>query len=281
MVKASCDSPPPVAQEEAKPTYSPLFVPWLAAPTVCKAEPITEQEKQTLTLLQTLLEQPCVPDNLLPRAAELVPQLIALLRETQLPLNAIAQRVSKDPFLTAEVLRLASSPFYRIHGDVTDLTQGIWMIGTLGLQSAIARVVLKPIYRNAAGATSARHMRTMTRLWEHSEDLTEHMVALAAPGGFDRFDAYLLGMLHDTGWKVVLASLDHAKLELVAQPTADFVVELTELAHRLFGLAAQRWAITPGFSAVAVDARQNGLANGQHPMATLLRQALPLCAMHS
>jgi len=64
-----------------------------------------------------------------------------------------------------------------------------------------------------------------------------------------------------------------------AQPSAAFVTELTEQTHRLFGLAAQRWTITPGFTAFAADARQNGLANGQHPMAALLQQALYLCTL--
>jgi len=253
------------------------FIPWLSDTVELSPQAITPHEQHTLEVLQGVLSLPEIPDMLLPRAAELVPQLIALLRETQLPLQAIAQRVGKDPLLVAEVLRLASSPYYRAQGEVTDLEQGIRLIGSVGLQSAIARVVLKPIYRSAAGASGSLHANAMARLWEHSEALAERTAALADSAGLDAFDGYLLGMLHDTGWKVALASLDRAKYALVQQPTAAFVAKLTDQTHRLFGLAAQRWTITPGFTAFAADARQNGLANGKHPMAALLQQALYLC----
>lgn len=253
------------------------FVPWLTGIETLATQAIGPHEQHTLDLLHGVLAMPEIPDVLLPRAAELVPQLIGLLRETQLPLQAIAERVAKDPLLVAEVLRLASSPYYRAQGDVTDLEQGIRLIGSVGLQLAITRVVLKPIYRGSAGAAPSPHARAIARLWQHSEALAERSAALANAAGQDNFDGYLLGMLHDTGWEVALASLDRAKYTLVAQPSAAFVAEMSELTHRLFGLAAQRWAITPGFTAFAADARQNGLADGKHPMAPLLQQALYLC----
>lgn len=290
-------SPAPVRHAEAAPAPRPAsdantdldkpaeancpFVPWLSDEVELSVQAISPHEQHTLEVLQGVLDLPEIPDMLLPRAAELVPQLIALLRETQLPLQAIAQRVGKDPLLVAEVLRLASSPYYRTQGEVTDLEQGIRLIGSVGLQLAIARVVLKPIYRSAAGASGSPHANAIARLWEHSETLAERTAALADAAGLDAFDGYLVGMLHDTGWRVALASLDRAKYTLVALPSAAFVAELTEQTHRLFGLAAQRWTITTGFTAFAVDARQNGLANGRHPMAALLQQALYLCATRS
>ncbi len=268
----------PVASTAANEPAPPPFIPWLAGQWTPAMKPMTAHEQHTLEILQAVLDLPTVPDALLPRAAEVVPQLIALLRETQLPLQAIAQRVSKEPLLAAEVLRLASSPYYRAQGEVTDLEQGIRLIGSAGLQSAIARVVLKPIYRSTVGTAGSPHARAIARLWEHSEALAERAADLADAAGQAGFDGYLLGMLHDTGWKVTIASLDKAKYTLVEQPTAAFVGELVELTHRLFGLAAQRWAITPGFAALAADARANGLARGQQPLADVLRQALRHCA---
>jgi len=279
QAQATTPAPNPNSDTDTSSEASCPFVPWLAGAVELSKQAITPHEQHTLDVLQGVLALPEIPDVLLPRAAEVVPQLIALLRETQLPLQAIAQRVGKDPLLVAEVLRLASSPYYRAQGEVTDLEQGIRLIGSVGLQSAIARVVLKPIYRSAAGASGSLHANAIARLWKHSEALAERTAALADSAGRDAFDGYLLGMLHDTGWKVALASLDRAKYTLAAQPSAAFVTELAEQTHRLFGLAAQRWTITPGFTAFAADARQNGLANGKHPMAALLQQALYLCTL--
>jgi hypothetical protein len=41
---------------------------------------------------------------------------------------------------------------------------------------------------------------------------------------------------------------------------------MTQRAHRLFGLAAKRWEITPGYVALAEHARHNGLAASTHPL---------------
>ncbi len=256
------------------PSPTQVFLPWLAGAPALTDAPLSVGEQRILGELQNLLTQPTIPDSMLPRAAELVPQLIALLRETQLPLQAIAQRVSKDEMLAAEVMRLASSPFYRAQGDVVDVTQAIRLIGSMGLQTVIARVVLKPIYRGASSAISAE---VATRLWEHSEALAQHMAVLAEAAGQAAFDGYLVGMLHNTGWKVALSAMQRAGLEPDTQPSTAYAMALAELVHRLFGLAAQRWSISPVFVAFAEDARLNGLAGGTHAMAAVLQQAQRHC----
>jgi hypothetical protein len=58
--------------------------------------------------------------------------------------------------------------------------------------------------------------------------------------------------------------------------SAVFAAAVGERAHRLFGLAAQRWNITPAFTAFAADARSVPLAASADPLASALRQALPL-----
>lgn len=265
----AADPTPAVAAAPVQP-----FLPWVAGSMVLSESALSPHEQRILNELDSVLALPAVPDTMLPRAAELVPQMIALLRETHLPLQAIAQRVSKDELLAAEVMRLASSPFYRAQGDVVDVSQAIRLIGSMGLQTVIASVVLKPIYRGSSSPISAD---VAARLWEHSEALAEHMAVLADAHGLPAFDGYLAGMLHNTGWKVALCAVERAGLTLEAQPSAAFATALQEQVHRLFGLAAQRWAISPGFVAFASDARSHGLAGAQHAMTSVLQQAQRQC----
>ena len=198
---------------------------------------------------------PAIPDNLLPRAAALIPQLIALVRQTDLPVPAIAERVGKDAVLTAELMRLASSPYYRVQGDVTDLEQAITLIGLQGLQTVIARVLLKPIYQAAPGPLAGR---AAPRMWEHSEALARHTAILSEPAGQPVFDGYLAGMLHDTGWTVALTVIDRASITLDLPPSAAFAAMLDDRVHRLFGHAAQRWDITPGFTRICAGCAPQG-----------------------
>ncbi len=251
-----------------------LFLPWIPGIPCLRDEALSSAEQCALDEVQKLIELANIPDSMLPRAAELVPQLIGMLREAQLPLQAMAERVNKDGVLAAEVMRLASSPFYRSQGNVVDTVQAIQLIGSMGLQTVIARVVLKPIYRSAASAMGAN---VSARLWEHSEALARHMAALAQSAGQDAFDGYLVGMLHNTGWKVALGAIERAGIALDSQPSAAFASALVEQIHRLFGHAAQRWKITPGFVAFVDDARHHGLAGGAHALVLVLQQAQLRC----
>lgn len=264
---ASATKPPAEPLATSAPNAT---LPWLLGTAALTDTTMAPEERQALALIAKTLALPEIPDNLLPRAAALIPQLIALVRQTELPTSAMAQRIGKDPVLAAEVMRLASSPYYRVQGDVTDLEQAISLIGLQGLQTVIARVILKPIYRAAPGPLCGR---AGSRMWEHSEAMARHTAILSGPAGQPVFDGYLAGMLHDTGWTAAFTIIDRADLTLTLPPSAAFEAALTEQVHRLFGLAAQRWGITPGFTALALDARRNGLAGSTHPLTGLLQQA--------
>jgi len=257
----------PAAQVAAD---TPHFLPWLLGCAPLLPGPLAPQEQRALTLLDKTLALPALPDELLPRAAALIPQLLSMLRQSDLPVPALAQRVAKDVVLTAEVLRLASSPYYRAQGAVTDLAQAIALIGVEGLQTVIARVVLKPIFESAPGPLSAR---AGTRLWDHAEALAAHTAGQAAGAGAAAFDGYLAGLLHGSGWTVALRVLDRAALPLALPPTAAFAHACDERAHRLFSQAAQRWSITPAFTAFGADAREHPLARSTDPLAAALRLA--------
>jgi len=270
-------APPSAQPSPAVPAPTLQAIPWLLGCNALTDSPITAIERDALEAVARALTQPVVADNLLPRAAALIPQLIALIRQSEsLPTPAIVERVGKDTQLVAELMRLASSPYYRVQGEVTSLEQAINLIGVQGLQTVIARVVLKPIYGAAPGPLSGR---AGLRLWEHSEALARHTAILADASGQPVLDAYLAGMLHDTGWTVAFSLIDRAGLSapLALPPSQTFGTAVTEQAHRLFGLAAQAWDITPGFTALAQDARRNGLAAASHPLAQLLIQAQERC----
>lgn len=270
-------APPPVAalaaaddSQTAPTTQSHALLPWLLASAAATDAPISAAEHQALDALDKTLALPDLPHNLLPRAAALIPQLIALVRQTSLPVPEIAERVGKDTVLSAEVMRLASSAYYKVQGEVRNLEQAITLIGLQGLQTVIARVLLKPIYQASPGPLSAR---AAPRLWEHSEALARHTAILAVPAGQPVFDAYLAGLLHGTGWTVALCALDRGGIRLEMPPSVVFARHMTERTHGLFGLAAQRWDITPGFTALARDARHTAMAASTHPLIPVLQWA--------
>jgi hypothetical protein len=265
--------PAAAASPVAVPASSAAFLPWLldCAPLVDGLS--TAAEQRALAVLDQTLALPSLPEDLLPRAAALIPQLLAMLRQSDLPVPALAQRLAKDVVLTAEVMRLASSPYFRAHGGVSDLAQAISLIGITGLNTVISRVVLKPIYEAAPGPLSAR---ASLRLWEYAQALATHAAAEASAAGLSAFDGYLAGLLHGSGWTIALRAIDRAAITVPLPPTAGFASACGERAHRLFGLAAERWNITPGFSELGADARRIPMAGSQHPLAAVLGRAQTL-----
>ena len=229
-----------------------------------------------LDLIDAVLAAPTLPDRLLPRAAHLIPQLIALLRQTDLPVAEITARIGKDAVLSAEVMRLADSPYYRRQDPVRNLEQAVTRIGEWGLQQVIARVILKPIYRGTPGPWS---QRATDRHWEHAETLSRHAAALAEPSGQWPFDAYLAGMLQGTGWVVALHLTDSTRLAPDQPPSEAFAQALEDRVHRLFGLVAQGWDITPGFTQFAQAAFRHGQADHTHGLSPLLLAARQHCLL--
>jgi hypothetical protein len=259
----------------ALPAFDTLFLPWLLGSAGLHPGELSPAEQQALRLIDKTLALPQLPANLLPRAAALIPQLMAMLRQPDLPVPVLAQQVAKDLVLTAEVLRLASSPYYKslARADVTDLAEGISLIGVSGLNTVIARVVLKPIFESAPGPLSAR---AGSRLWQHSEVLAARTAERAAQAGLPMFDGYLLGLLHGSGTAIALRLLDRAAVLPALPVSAAFALTFSDRTHRLFGQAAQDWAITPGFTRVCAEARSEAPFASGLPLMLALHEAQPL-----
>lgn len=231
-------------------------------------------ESQALDALDRILAQASLPAELLPRAANVVPQLIAMLRQDDLPVAALAERISKDPPLAAEVLRMAGTAFF-VGGrtPAQDLPQAIQVLGIEGLHMAISRVLLRPLYRGQPGSLGT----ATARLWEHADTLSRHCAVSARDQGASSFDGYLAGLLHDTGWMVLFHVLQRVGLADLKGLSLEGVQAFEQRAHRLFGLAAERWQITPAFSAFVADARSTRLDHSADPMACALRAAQAPC----
>lgn len=270
-VQASASTPAPDITPTA--AFGPPLLCWLLDAPAPLAEP-GPAERQAVAVIDQVLAMPALPPELLPRAASVVPQLLALLRQQDLPVPVLADRIGRDPVLAAEVLRQAGGAFFAHLGPVNDLPQAIQRLGTEGLQMAIARVVLRPLYQARPGTLPAL---TAPRLWEHADALSRHAAQVARAAGQSSFDGYLAGLLHDTGWTVLFHALQRGGLSSLGVCSAEGVVALALRAHLLFGRAAVGWQITPAFSSFAADALRMPLEQSQDPLAVALRAAQGPC----
>lgn len=264
----------PAAQADvAPPAAAPAgsFVSWLLDAPLSSPDAAPDLAR-SLAAVDEVLAAPRLAGDLLPRASAVVPQVIAMLKQEDLAIPALAEQVSRDIMLMAEVLRVAASPLYGQRREVVDLRHAIRVIGVGGVNAAIARVVLKPIFQGGTGALSSR---TSARLWRHSDVLAQHAAREAQRAGQPMFDGFLAGLLIDSGWTALCRVLDRQQQNLDPAPTAEQAALLEQRAFALFGLAAQGWAITPGFSAFVAEARRCALDRAAHPLAGAIGAAWP------
>lgn len=231
-------------------------------------------EAGAIDLVDRVLRLETLPPELLPRTANVVPRLIALLRQDGASMQALVERISQDPALVVEVMRQAGSARFSHLGPTPDLAHAIQRLGSQGLEMAIARVLLRPLYQSRSGSLIAI---AAPRLWLHADTLARHGADQAEPIGANRFDGYLAGLLCDIGWTVLLHVLQRGGVTGLTQFSHEGLASLTKGAHRLFGRAASAWQITPAFAAFAADAMRVPLADSVDPLARALRAAHGPC----
>lgn len=285
----SSPSPPPSARPTpAPPTAKPTpaepavagasgarpfedLLPWLLDSVSPAADALHPAERRAIEQIDKVLATGQLPDTLLPRAAAFLPQLVAMLRQDDASAAAVAERIARDAPLVAEVMRAATAAAQSAAGPVQDLTQAVQRIGAVGVHKAVARVIFRPMYSGSSGGLGSR---AAVRLWEHGERLSELASERARLANLPALDGYLAGLLHGTGWTVVLRLFDQAHVDPVAPLSTPVLAALPRRAHALFGLAAQRWSITPGFTALGEDARRHALEASALPLAQVLHFAI-------
>jgi hypothetical protein len=239
--------------------------------------PPSAGESRLLSQLGVLIAQEGARAELLPRAPAVIPQLLNGLRHADYNAALLAEHVSRDVSLLAEVMRLANSASHRRGDALTDVEQAVSRLGSQGLRQAIARVVLKPMYDAPAGSYSGRSAQ---RLWEHSEAKAKLCTALATQAGIDPFEGYLAGLVHDVGWAAAFRLLDRADPPLATPFGRAFAASLSREADRLFGKIAQAWDLHDSVTALARAMSSSPLAAVRLPLGHVLCEADRLASLH-
>ncbi len=221
--------------------------------------------------------------GLLPRAPHVIPQLMKTLRDERYSSADVADRISRDVVLTAEVVRSATSVLARGDDDdeEIDLARAVQVVGTQGLRRAIANVVLRPIFDAKGSSLSAR---AATQIWKDADRKARLAAAIAGQAGLDPFDGYLAGLLHNSGWTAVLRAIDNLE---------DLAIGAVEIAHlevvpqvirrrdALFGALVGPWKLGALMDALAAEVGSVGLESASSPLGCALREADRLAALRA
>jgi HD-like signal output (HDOD) protein len=134
----------------------------------------------------------------LPHFPENVMVLLAMTQDPNTQITTIAKKISADPTLTADLLRLVNSAYFMLPRRVVDILEAVKLIGIKGLQN----LLLSYGTQKVLGQT----YKTMRSLWDHCYQTALYAFLLARSikrsyGYLD--DVYVTGILHDLGLIVV------------------------------------------------------------------------------
>jgi len=172
---------------------------YLAKP--CESAALKAAISQTQRLRRLLsskwLQQFVSSDDALFRAPKVFQDILACLQQPTASVAEATQIIGRDAAMTANLIRLANSAFFRSRQPVTTATRAI---ACLGLDTLGALVLGHSLFKS--GIATGMTGRSLEGLWQHSLDtaVAARTVAVCEKLSPARAEeAFLAGMLHDVG----------------------------------------------------------------------------------
>ena len=172
----------------------------------------------------------------MPPLPELIVKLESLLAdEDGADIKDVVALVSHDPAVTAAILKLANSAAY---GGLQPIAE---------VSPAVARIGLRQVRVIANAMSHKKHYETddperrvqLTKLWDHAVAAGVAARRLAIAIDADVEEAFLAGMLHDTGKLLVLRCVTYLESNRSSvDVTPDLLDELMDAMHTKLGHSA-------------------------------------------
>ncbi len=167
---------------------------------------IIEDHKELTSLPQTLTE------------------VLRILKDENSNANDLANVISRDPALTAKMLRIVNSPFYGAGREITTVSQAVMTLGT----RAVAALTLSTSIYDMTDKWESSIDRT--RFWRHSLEVAVAARSIAEAIRYPRVEeAFIAGILHDIGLLVLEKSFsDKFKSIWNQAESGEHLIELEE-----------------------------------------------------
>ena len=214
----------------------------------------------------------------LPTIPGVVQRLIAVLRNPDVDARKIGEALSRDPVLSAKVLRVANSSYFGGQRSMASIDAAVAMIGTQALNKLIVAC-------GVASSFKAIECIDMPVFWRDALVAATAASQLAPRLAADPEEAYLCGLLHGTGHLILCRSYPDIANAMFAGFAMLRGAELAAIELEAFGIehptVGALWVDSLGFPQAIADAvacTMRPLADVQAPLDLTLRSACSLAA---
>lgn len=165
----------------------------------------------------------------MPSPPQLLLRVMAVVDEETAGLDELATLISRDPGLCSRVLTVANSPALRRGRELRRIEDCVAVLGTRFVRTMAACLAVQAAF----GAVARQVECDLSAFWLHSLEVAElaRAIALVTPHANPE-EAYLAGLLHDTGQLLLLTSVPNYVSVLIA---ANNETVLSELEQTVLG----------------------------------------------
>jgi HD-like signal output (HDOD) protein len=135
------------------------------APRDSLSQPPDPSHAPVFKAVQQVLERIEARPEYFPRRPSLLPKLMATVNDSDASMREMSGIIAQDPALTANLLRIANSPLYRVSSTpVESIERAVTLVGVAGIRSIIATALVQPLMAAGSGVFS----RFPELCWEHT-----------------------------------------------------------------------------------------------------------------
>lgn len=181
----------------------------------------------------------------LPTLPEIPMKILQLVTNEESSMEDISKIVERDPSLTANILKVANSPYYGMRQKIASLKLALAMLGLNEIINIVTSISIVRLFPSRGKGGSFDRFK----FWQHSFGCAAATRMLAKDLKFDTEGVdFVAGLLHDIG-KLVLDQYFHSKSREVQKLRVAEEITVIEAETRVMGLdhatlgswLAQRW----------------------------------------
>lgn len=138
----------------------------------------------------------------IPAAPAAFMELHELMQQDEPEIDAVAATISRDPGLSALVLKTLNSPFFGLRVKVTSIRQATTLLGLLNIGNIVAGLALRRTMEASGGLVPEHY-------WDSPMNVGMVAAKLAARlPGVPPDEAYMLGLFHKIGIPLMMERFD-------------------------------------------------------------------------
>ena len=168
----------------------------------------------------------------LPQMSNVVVKILNLVNKKDVSINEVAAEISKDPSITASIIKLSNSAYYRASKPIKTVPESLM---TLGLET-VKEIVMLSASKAVLQKDLKGYQLEADEMWMHSlvvAELSGKIVNLKKlPVAKDL--AFTSGLLHDIG-KVILTQFFPLKVMEIRNELKNMETTFTEIEKKYFG----------------------------------------------